>query len=81
MKEKENLLNQSLKVDYELKEIWSKLEMYLTASNYLHDFTKNRVDFRTMNSFRLSSSFFFDVLLYVSYVNGQLFLPSQGASL
>lgn len=81
MKEKEDLFNQSLKIDYELKEIWGELNMYLAASNYLHDFNKNRIDFRTRVSFRLSGSFFFDVLLYASYVNDQLYLPSQEASL
>lgn len=81
MKEKEDLFNQSLKIDYELKEIWGELDMYLVASNYLHDFNKNRIDFRTRVSFRLSGSFFFDVLLYASYVNDQLYLPSEEASL
>lgn len=81
MKEKEDLFNQSLKIDYELKEIWGELNMYLAASNYLHDFNKNRIDFRTRVSFRLSGSFFFDMLLYASYVNDQLYLPSQEASL
>lgn len=81
MKEKENLFNQSLKIDYELKEIWGELNMYLAASNYLHDFNKNRIDFRTRVSFRLSGSFFFNVLLYASYVNDQLYLPSKEASL
>jgi hypothetical protein len=81
MKEEENLFNQSLKIDYELKEIWGELDMYLAASNYLHDFKKNRIDFRTRVSFRLSGSFFFNVLLYASYVNDQLYLPSEGASL
>lgn len=81
MKDKENLFNHSLKIDYELKEIWGELDMYLVASNYLHDFNKNRIDFRTRVSFRLSGSFFFSVFLYASYVNDQLYLPSEDATL
>lgn len=80
-KTKEDLYNHSLKIDYELNELWGEADFYLQLSNYLHDFKKNRVEFSSRFSFRLTGSFFFNIRASASYINDQLYLPSEEVSL
>lgn len=80
-KKNENLYKQSLTVNYELHEIWGDADFNLEGSNYLHDFKKNRVEFRTRFSFRLAGSFYFNIRADLSYVNDQLYLPVGEATL
>lgn len=80
-KQNEELYKHSLKVDYEINEIWGKADLFLEASNYLHDFDKNRVDFKTEVAFRLSGAFYFNVTFQATYVNDQLYIPDTEASL
>ncbi len=80
-KDNESLFRQSFAVDYRLNEVWGEANFNLRASSYLHDLEQNRVEFRTRLSYRLSGNFLFDVLAEASYVNDQIYLPQEGATL
>lgn len=80
-KDEEDLLRHALSVDYELNELWGQADINLEASNYLHDFSKNRIELRTRLSFRLTGSFYFNIETQVSYVNDQIYLPIEEATL
>lgn len=77
----EDLYNQTLKIDYELNAIWGEADFYLQFSHYLHDINKNRIEFSSRLSFRLSGSFFFDIRAGASYINDQIYLPKEKLSL
>jgi len=80
-KDRESLYQHSLTIDYELNELWGKAEFYLLTSNYLNDFSNNRIEFRTEFNFRISGSFFFDISAKASYVNDQIYLPAEDVTL
>jgi hypothetical protein len=79
-KSEEELNSHSLKIDYELNEIWGEADFYVQVSNYLHDLNKNRIEFSSRLSFRLSGAFFFDVRATTSYINDQVYLPKEKLS-
>lgn len=81
LKESEDLYSQFLKIDYEINAIWGEADFYLQFSNYLHDINKNRIEFSSRLSFRLSGAFFFDIRAGASYINDQLYLPKEKLSL
>ncbi|MDZ7765897.1 MAG: hypothetical protein U5K00_16025 [Melioribacteraceae bacterium] len=79
-KEEESLFQHSLKIDYTIYELWGTADIFIEASNYLNDFNKNRIDFKTKLAFRLTGAFFFNVYLQASYVNDQLYIPLEEVS-
>lgn len=59
---------------------WGSSSVSLTGSNFLHDFSKNRLDLFGSLSFRVVRGLSFNVFGNVSLVHDQLFLPKAGAS-
>lgn len=80
-KEKEDLFRQALSIGYRMNETWGEAHLYLTAANYLHDFSKNKIDLWSRLSYRLTGSLSFTVQAEVSYINDQLYLEQKGATL
>jgi len=79
-KTKENLFQQSLNVTLEIKEPWGSAGMRLEGSNYLHDFSKNNLQFDAGVSVRVFKGFSFGVDGKYARVRDQLSLPKEGAS-
>lgn len=81
MKEKEDLFKQSLSIGYRMNETWGEAHFYLTAANYLHDFDKNKLNLWSRLAYKLTGSLSFTVQAEVSYINDQLHLEQEGATL
>jgi len=79
-KTKENLFQQSLNVTLEIKEPWGSAGMRLEGSSYLHDFSKNNLQFEAGVSVRVFKGLSFGVDGEYARVRDQLSLPKSGAS-
>jgi len=79
-KTSELLYKHRLTMAVEFKEKWGSVSASVRGSNYLHDFSYNRLDLRTSMRLRLIKGLSFRVSGGVSLVHDQLSLPSGGAS-
>lgn len=80
-KNNESLIRHSLSIGYSINETWGESRVYLSANNYLHDLTKIRVELWSRLSYRLTGSLKFDLQASASYINDQLYLEQEGATL
>jgi hypothetical protein len=78
---KENLFAQNFLIYFKTVQEWGNADLTLSASNYLHDFSKNRLDISSSLNFRVFKGF--SVYLYGSYsfIHNQLNIPKYDASL
>lgn len=76
----ENLFQQSLNVTLEIKEPWGSAGLRLEGSNYLHDFSKNNLQFEAGLSMRVFKGLSFGIDGEYARVRDQLSLPREGAS-
>lgn len=76
----EFLVEQSLEVNYEVTKTWGEINMSLEGSNFMHDFSKNRVDFRGNLEFRIFRGLSLDVFGRYSLINDQIALPGEGVT-
>ena len=77
---RENLYLQQLRVAFEVKDKWGSVNVSLSAANYFHDFSKNRVDLFGFIEVRIIKGL--SVRLYggVSRINDQLSLAKEELS-
>lgn len=77
---REDLYNQNLSIDYEVKKKWGSIDFSLDLSNYFHDFSKNRVSFGTNVTLNLVKGL--NIYFYgnASLINDQLSLPQGNAT-
>lgn len=68
----ENLFKQMLRVAYQVQEKWGSVNLSLTGSNYLHDFSKNRVELSGFVRIRIIKGLSFSINGEAGYVNDQL---------
>ena len=80
-KMKEDLFNQQLSIAFSTKQKWGSINSSLSGSYYLHDITKNKIDFSTSLSIRLIKGLSFNVSGHFSLIHDQLSLPKEEASL
>jgi hypothetical protein len=80
LKTRENLWQESLSVTLELVQTWGTISASLEGANYLHDFSKNRLDLWGEISLRLFQGFNFNLHGGYSEIHDQLSLPREGAS-
>jgi hypothetical protein len=80
LKTRENLWQESLSVTLELVQKWGTISTSLEGANYLHDFSKNRLDLWGEISLRLFQGFNFNLHGGYSKIHDQLSLPREGAS-
>jgi hypothetical protein len=79
-KTKENLFGQLLQVVWEMKEPWGSLGMQLRGSTFLHDWSKNNLQFEAGISLRVLKGLSFDIEGEYSRVRDQLALPKSDAT-
>jgi len=74
MKMKENLVKQQLQVAYRVQEKWGSVNISLEGSNYLHDFSKNRLELWGDIEVRLMKGLELSVFGGVAQIHDQLSL-------
>jgi len=77
----ERLWQQSLRIDLQLVKTWGEIEAGLHASNYLHDFSKNRITFDTELSVRIIRGLSVKFDFRAENIHDQIYLPKSEASL
>ena len=68
----EGLFRQGVRAAYQIQKKWGNVNFSVSASNYLHDFSKNRVDFWGYTRLRIIKGLSLSVNAGVSYINNQL---------
>lgn len=77
----EDLFRQSLSLETRFRQPWGDISSSLSASNYMHDFSKNRVELDSYVSVRLFKGFALRVSTEMDVIRDQISLPAEGASL
>ncbi|MGQ9618327.1 MAG: hypothetical protein ACUVUG_05110 [Candidatus Aminicenantia bacterium] len=80
-KTSENLWNEALSINFDLREKWGSLSFSLKGSHYFHNFNKNRMEILTDLSLRISKGLSLNVFGVFARIRDQLSLPKAGASL
>lgn len=80
-KEKENLLRQSIEGNVRIQQPWGSIFAGIEGSHYLHDFSKNRLEFYSNFSFRLVRGLSLNLSGNLEIIHDQLSLPRGDASL
>ncbi len=73
----EGLYQQSLKMGYEVTQKWGSIDVSLQAYNYLHDFSKNRVELSGHMDFRIIKGLSLGIRGSVARVRDQLSLSKS----
>ena len=76
----ETRLSQSLSVSLSIKQPWGSTGLALEGSNYLHDFSKNRVTVFGNGEFRVFKGLSVNFFGSVGLIHDQLFLAKGGAT-
>jgi hypothetical protein len=76
----ELLYSHSLGIAYKVIETWGSVSTTLSGSNYLHDFSKNRLSLYTNLSVRLFKGLSVDIQGQVQLIRNQLYLSKAGAT-
>jgi hypothetical protein len=77
----EDLWEQTFRLDLQLVKTWGEIEAGLNATNYLHDFSKNRITFDTELSVRIIRGFSVNFDFRAENIHDQIYLPKSEASL
>lgn len=80
-KMEESLWEQSLRLDLQIVQTWGEVEAGLNATNYMHDWTKNRITFDTDLSVRIIRGLSVRMGFRVENVHDQIYLPKGDISL
>ena len=73
----ESLFQQSLKMGYEVTQKWGSIDISLQAFNYLHDFSKNRVELSGHMDFRIIKGLSLGLRGSIARVRDQLSLSKS----
>lgn len=73
-KTKENLGKHQLQVAYQVQEKWGSVNVSLEGSNYLHDFSKNRLELEGSINIRIIKGLSFSVRGSAAWIHDQLSL-------
>lgn len=79
-KKQELLFEQELQIAYSVKKKWGSINLSLSGSNYLHDFTKNSLNVNTSISYRIIKGLSLSLTGGASMIHDQLNLPKGGAT-
>jgi len=69
---KDNLFRHELQLAYQVQEKWGSINISLSASNYFHDWSKNRVELEGFIRFRIIKGLSLSINGQVAYINDQL---------
>lgn len=78
---KESLWEQSLRLNVQIVQTWGEIEAGLNATNYMHDWSKNRITFDSDLSIRIVRGLSLNMGLRVENVHDQIYLPKGDVSL
>lgn len=76
----ELLLRQEISINTRFTQPWGGINGRIEAGNYMHDFSKNRLDFNLSINMRVSRLFSFNASGRYSIINDQLSIPAGDAS-
>jgi hypothetical protein len=76
----ETVYDQNFQTTLSLRQPWGSSRVSLEAANYLHDFSKHRIEFEGRLDVRLFRGFSLSLNGNASRVRDQLYLPAGGAS-
>jgi hypothetical protein len=79
-KTEEFLLRQELSINTRFTQPWGGIDGRINAGNYMHDFSKNRLDFNLYINMRISRLLSFQMSARYSIINDQLSIPAGDAS-
>jgi hypothetical protein len=79
-KTKETLYKQTLNIAYQVQKKWGSINLSLMGSNYLHDFSKNRLELMAEVSLRIFKGLSLQIDGGVAYINDQLNLRKGDVS-
>lgn len=71
-KTKESLFGHNLSIAYQVQEAWGSINISLSASNYFHDWSKNRVELNGFVRLRILKGLSLSLNSEVGYINNQL---------
>lgn len=77
LKTRENLFHHTLRMAYEVRQKWGSIDVGLQASNYLHDFSKNRIEFGGHIEVRIVKGLSLGVFGEVARVRDQISLAKE----
>lgn len=80
-KTQESLWEQSLRLDLQIVQTWGEIEAGLNATNYMHDWTKNRITLDTDLSVRIIRGLSVRMGFRVENVHDQIYLAKGEVSL
>lgn len=80
-KMKESLWEQTLRLDMQIVQTWGEVEAGLNASNYMHDWSKNRISFDTDLSVRIIRGLSLKFGFRVENIHDQIYLAKGEVSL
>jgi len=69
---KENLALHELRLAYQIQEKWGSINISMAASNYFHDWSKNRIELNGFINFRIIKGLSLRINGEVAYINDQL---------
>jgi len=78
---KESLWEQTLRLDLQIVQTWGEIQAGLDASNYMHDFSKNRITLDTELSIRIIRGFSVNFDFRVENIHDQIYLAKGDVSL
>lgn len=78
---KEGLWEQTIQLDLQLVKTWGEIEASLNASNYMNDFSKNRIVFDSELSVRIFRGLSVNLDFRAENIHDQIYLPKGEASL
>ncbi len=79
-KVKENLLQETLEIELEVKQPWGTIGTELSASHYFHDTKKYHISLYSDISLQLFKGFSFNIYGGYEAIHDQLSLPKRGAT-
>lgn len=77
----DNLWEQTFRLNLQLVKTWGEIEAGLDATNYLNDFSKNRITFDSELSIRIIRGFSVNLNFRAENIHDQIYLPKSEASL
>ena len=80
-KMEESLWEQSLRLDLQIVQTWGEVRAGMNATNYMHDWAKNRITFDTDLSVRIIRGLSVRMGFTVENVHDQIYLPKGEVSL
>jgi hypothetical protein len=77
---KESLFKQEINIAFQIQEKWGSINLALLGSNYLNDFSKNRLELITSLNLRVFKGLTLQISGGVAYINDQINLKKGGIS-